>query len=120
MTARHHHTNEPVVANALLRCTCPRLPAAAKANFVKASPDMDIWVCELEEMADAGWNEAEAWLLAWLAQHLPMLRSLRQKSTDYTLHLAVICRDYQALRLSPECLVAAGKAGFGIEVYDAA
>lgn len=101
------------VENALIRC---RTAAVIEPPFEYLDRGLGLWVWELGPFGNTSWHP---WMLETcklLSSRLPLLKNLKNKSEDYTLHIAVSCRNEIGLvDLSPQPIGVAAEAGFSIE-----
>jgi hypothetical protein len=108
------HLSEPVVTNALLRCT--RTDTNAAPLFEKVRGDLDVWIWELGSQPFLTWSKWSDQTLPQLEANLSLLTELGEGSQDYTLHLMICARQLSPIRIPSQLSRLSLKAGFAIEI----
>ncbi len=92
---------EPIVVNALLRCT--RHDQKASPLFKRTRDDLNLWVWELDGSPplNTPWSQAVSALCQHLRKHLPFLKELFEGSDSYTLFVQIAADPHQPTFLPP-------------------
>lgn len=92
---------EPIVVNALLRCT--RHDQKASPRFERPRDDLNLWVWELDGSPPliARWSQALTTVCQRLHKHLSFLKELREGCDGYTLFLQIATDPHQPTFLPP-------------------
>jgi len=110
MTAR-----DPRIVNALIRCT--RGDRAAGPLFELVREDLGLWVLELGYERRQAWSRQIELIADHLGHNRAKLATLKDGSTDYTLHISVQTDDTLPLRIPNKLAGLACECGFEIEIY---
>ena len=109
---------DPLVYNAVLRCN--RDDSKAAPLFERINEVPGLWVLELGTYDLLPWSEWLSGLINTLTLNEAFLRALKDGSTDYTLHIAVIFPDFwYALKIPPSLSGMLASCGISIELSSA-
>lgn len=103
------------MTNALIRLI--RDDGAAGSVFELVRSDLRLWVMELDFQFSDAWASQMDGICEQIARHRMLLASLREGSSDFTLHLAVAGDETCALRIPVRMCELAPECGFEIEIY---
>ena len=94
------------IKNALLRCT--RQDRLAEGVFDHVRDDLDLWVLELPETFVE--------ISETLSNLQPLLESLPEGGSDYTLHISANIDETHSIVIPPSLAALAASCGFSIEL----
>jgi len=109
----------PEVYNALLRCTREDNKAAPLFERINEVPGL--WVLELGPFAKNGWSGWVSEVLQTLTLNEVFLKTLRDGSADFTLHVTVTSSDcLRPVTIPPALSRILASCGIGFELYHTA
>jgi hypothetical protein len=106
---------EPMVFNALLRCSRKDDKAAPLFEPIEKVPGL--WVLELGPFEKESWSAWLAELHETLSSNQAILAALKQGSSDYTLHIAVGFSEGHPAIIPPSLSQILATCGITVELY---